>query len=255
MRTSGRFGSVLYEMLAGRPAFSRGTVSDSIAAVLNSEPDWQALPPGLAPNIRRLLERCLEKSPKHRLRDIGDARHELEDAVPAAATPPVEQGSAASAPPPARDMSRRGMLIGGALGLLGLGFGAGALVGGRTRVVTPPSFRRLTFRRGMIRTARFGPDYRTIYYGALWDGDICRVYNMRAESPESAPVTLPPAMPLAISSSGELALALGTHMRGAMPYGTLAKVPLRRRAARAARGRRSTPTGLPTAESSRSSAA
>jgi dipeptidyl aminopeptidase/acylaminoacyl peptidase len=123
-------------------------------------------------------------------------------------------------------MSRRGMLIGGALGLVGLGFGAGALVGGRTRVATLPSFRRLTFRRGMIRTARFGPDYRTIYYGALWDGDICRVYSVRAESPESAPVTLPPATPLAISSSGELALALGTLMRGAMPYGTLAQVPL-----------------------------
>ena len=101
------FGSVLYEMLAGRPAFSRGTVSDSIAAVLNSEPDWQALPPGLAPNIRRLLERCLEKSPKRRLRDIGDARHELEDPVPAAATPPVEQGSAASVPPPARIVAPR----------------------------------------------------------------------------------------------------------------------------------------------------
>ena len=45
------FGSVLYEMLAGRPAFSRGTVSEYIAAVLNSEPDWQALPPGLAPTF------------------------------------------------------------------------------------------------------------------------------------------------------------------------------------------------------------
>ena len=133
------FGCVLYKMLAGRPAFSRGTVSDSIAAVLNSEPDWQALPPGLAPNIRRLLERCLEKSPKRRLRDIGDARHELEDAVSGAATPSVEQGSAASVRAPAR-VSRRGMLIGGALGLLGLGFGAGALVGGRTRVATLPSF-------------------------------------------------------------------------------------------------------------------
>ncbi|HYN08469.1 MAG TPA: protein kinase [Vicinamibacterales bacterium] len=220
------FGCVLYEMLAGRSAFSRGTVSDSIAAVLNSEPDWQALPPGLSPNIRRLLERCLEKSPKRRLRDIGDARHELEDPVPAAATPPVEQSSAASAVPPARRVSRRGMLIGGALGLLGLGFGAGALVGGRPRVATLPSFRRLTFRRGMIRTARFGPDYKTIYYGALWDGDICRVYTVRPESPESAPVTLPPATPLAISSSGELALALGTHMRGIMTYGTLARVPL-----------------------------
>ncbi len=218
------FGSVLYEMLAGRPAFFRGTVSDTIAAVLGSEPDWQALPPGLPPNIRRLLERCLEKSPKRRLRDIGDARHELEDALAAATTPPVEPRSTAAAP--ARGVSRRGMLIGGALGLVGLGFGAGALVGGRTRVATLPSFHRLTFRRGIIRTARFAPDYKTIFYGALWDGDICRVYTVRPDSPESAALNLPPATPLAISRSGELALALGTQFRGIMPYGTLAQVPL-----------------------------
>ena len=211
------FGCVLYEMLAGRPAFSRGTLSDTIAAVLGSEPDWQALPPALAPNIRRLLERCLEKNLKRRLRDIGDARLELEDPAPATAT----------VAPPARSVSRRGMLIGGALGLLGLGFGIGAQSGRRAGIATLPSFHRLTFRRGMIRTARFAPDYKTIYYGALWDGDVCRVYTVRPESPESAPVNhLPPATPLAISSTGELALALGTHQRGIMPYGTLAKVPL-----------------------------
>ena len=109
------------------------------------------------------------------------------------------------------------MLIGGALGLLGLGFGAGALVGGRPRVATLPSFHRLTFRRGIIRTARFAPDYKTIFYGALWDGDICRVYTVRHDSPESAALNLPPATPLAISASGELALALGTQFRGIMP--------------------------------------
>ena len=63
----------------------------------------------------------------------------------------------------------------------------------------------------MIRTARFGPDFQTILYGALWDGDDCRVYTVRADSPESARLALPPATPLAVSSSGELALALGTH--------------------------------------------
>jgi dipeptidyl aminopeptidase/acylaminoacyl peptidase len=78
----------------------------------------------------------------------------------------------------------------------------------------------------MIRTARFGPDYQTILYGALWDDDVCRVYTVRPESPESAPVSLPPGTPLAVSATGELAMALGTHSRGAMTYGTLARVPL-----------------------------
>jgi serine/threonine-protein kinase len=68
------FGCVLFEMLAGRHLFGgAGTVSDAIAAVLKSEPDWQALPANTPPHIRSLLKRCLEKDPRRRLRDIGDA--------------------------------------------------------------------------------------------------------------------------------------------------------------------------------------
>jgi hypothetical protein len=68
------FGCVLFEMLAGRHVFGgAGTVSDAIAAVLKSEPDWQALPASTPPHIRALLKRCLEKDPRRRLRDIGDA--------------------------------------------------------------------------------------------------------------------------------------------------------------------------------------
>jgi Tol biopolymer transport system component len=71
------FGCVLYEMLSGRPAFARDTVSDTIAAVLEREPDWQ-LPAGAGP-VRRLLRQCLEKDPKKRLRDIGDAMALVDD--------------------------------------------------------------------------------------------------------------------------------------------------------------------------------
>jgi len=72
------FGVVLYEMLTGRRAFAGETVSDVIAAVLTREIDWAALPANTPASVRRLLERCLERDPKKRLRDIGDARHELE---------------------------------------------------------------------------------------------------------------------------------------------------------------------------------
>jgi eukaryotic-like serine/threonine-protein kinase len=74
------FGCILYEMLAGRAAFARGTLSDTIANILEHEPDWNALPQ-TTPVVRRLLERCLEKDSKRRLRDIGDARIELEQDV------------------------------------------------------------------------------------------------------------------------------------------------------------------------------
>ena len=75
------FGCVLYEMLAGELAFGGRTMSDRMAAILGQEPRWDRLPEGTPSSVRRLLRRCLEKEQKRRLRDIGEARIELEDAL------------------------------------------------------------------------------------------------------------------------------------------------------------------------------
>ena len=72
------FGCVLYEMLTGRGAFKQETVTDTLAAVIEREPDWSAVPDATPSAIVRLLHRCLEKDPKRRLRDIGDARHDCD---------------------------------------------------------------------------------------------------------------------------------------------------------------------------------
>jgi Tol biopolymer transport system component len=78
------FGCVLYEMLTGRQTFGGATLSDTIAAILDREPEWSALPEATPSTIRRLLRRCLEKDPKRRLRDIGDAQLEfVDDEAPA----------------------------------------------------------------------------------------------------------------------------------------------------------------------------
>jgi serine/threonine protein kinase len=74
------FGCVLFEMLSGKQCFPGETASDSMAAILAKEPDWSVLPPG---SPVRMLRRCLEKEPKRRLRDIGDAFAEAESATPA----------------------------------------------------------------------------------------------------------------------------------------------------------------------------
>ena len=73
------FGVILYEMLTGARLFHGETISDTLAAVLRAEPDWKALPLDEAPELCRLIERCLERNPKQRLRDIGEARIFLQD--------------------------------------------------------------------------------------------------------------------------------------------------------------------------------
>src|SRR5580765_2031472 len=71
-------------MLPSRQASCAATVSDTIVAILDREPAWGALPVHTPPHVRRLLERCLDKDAKRRLRDIGDARIELDDRGPQA---------------------------------------------------------------------------------------------------------------------------------------------------------------------------
>ena len=75
------FGVVLFEMLTGRQLFAGETVSDTIARILERQPDWASLPARTPVRVRELLRRCLEKDAKQRLRDMGDARLELEAAI------------------------------------------------------------------------------------------------------------------------------------------------------------------------------
>jgi hypothetical protein len=74
------FGAVLYEMLAGRRAFTGDDPLDTFTSVLRDPIDLNALPPSTPPSVRRLIGRCLERDAKRRLRDIGEARIVLEDA-------------------------------------------------------------------------------------------------------------------------------------------------------------------------------
>lgn len=226
-------GVVAYEMLAGIPPFRAATLQALVVAHLVQDPAplLQARP-SIPPDLAAIVHRCLEKRAADRFQSAAELVEALDRVVTSAerpAAPPVV--TPAAAPPSAEVMSRRSALkSGAALGLVGAGLiaggGLGYLFARRGGLAESASYHRLTFRRGLIRSARFGPDFRTIYYGALWDGDDCRIYAVRPESPESSPLPLPPAMPLTASSTGELALALGRHDRGIMPYGTLARVPL-----------------------------
>ena len=87
------FGCILYEMLSGRRAFTGETVTDVLAAVISAEPDWSRLPAATPARLRELLARCLQKDANRRLRDIGDARAEI-DLVREGSVPAKRPGAA-----------------------------------------------------------------------------------------------------------------------------------------------------------------
>jgi serine/threonine protein kinase len=107
------FGCLLYEMLTGQRAFTGDTITDTLAGVLEREPDWSALPAGVPASIRRLLIRCLRKDLHRRLHDVSDAILELEDEAL------VPADLAATGAPPSRTW-RRALVSGASVLALGL---------------------------------------------------------------------------------------------------------------------------------------
>jgi serine/threonine protein kinase len=93
------FGCILYEMLTATVPFKGETISDTLANILQTDPEWNALPATMPPNVLVLLRRCLEKEPRRRLRDIGDIAITLEETTielqrPTLQTKVVEAGRA-----------------------------------------------------------------------------------------------------------------------------------------------------------------
>ena len=120
------FGCVLYECLTGDLAFQGETVSDTIAKILERPMDWTALPKQTPPRLRELLERCLERDPKRRLRDIGDARITLEEVRAGRHADADAAAAAAITPEAAAAARRRAAIFALAAGLIGAVLGAAA---------------------------------------------------------------------------------------------------------------------------------
>ena len=74
-------------MLAGKPAFAGDTVVEILGDILKADPDWRALPPETPPAVVSLLKRCLQKDRNRRMRDVADARFQIEEAASEAAAP------------------------------------------------------------------------------------------------------------------------------------------------------------------------
>jgi Tol biopolymer transport system component len=118
------FGCLLYEMLSGRSAFGRETLSDTIASIIEGQPDWSALPNTTPRSVKRLIERCLQKDLKRRLRDIGDARDDLDE----------KSAAERSAPSPTAARSWRAPMT-----VAAVAFVAGAAIGAAWFAQRPPA--------------------------------------------------------------------------------------------------------------------
>jgi serine/threonine protein kinase/Tol biopolymer transport system component len=116
------FGCLLYEMLTGKNSFGGDTVSDTIARIIEREPDWHALPEQTPQGVRQVLRRCLQKDPQRRLHDIADARLEIEETL---ASPLPGMPAAAPPAPESRPVWWRSatLWISIMIGAAGIGFG------------------------------------------------------------------------------------------------------------------------------------
>jgi serine/threonine protein kinase/Tol biopolymer transport system component len=219
-------GAILYEMATGKRAFQRKTGAETLVAIIKEEPEplSQLAPRAPAP-VRWIVERLLAKDPEERYastkdlaRDLKSLRDHLSETSASGGLETVE---------PAR-VRRRGWLVPALLALLvGIGLGFLARTVFAARPSAPIQFRRLTYQRGRIVSARFAPDGQTIVYSASWQGRPVELFSTRADVAESRSLGMPGAAVLSISSTGELAVSLGR--RGIIGYettGTLARVPL-----------------------------
>ncbi len=190
------FGCVLYEMLAAQIPFRGETISDTLANILQTEPNWQALPENTPANIRSLLRRCLEKDPRRRLRDIGDAGIEISETLTDSGSTGALTTAAPEVPRPAG--SQR-MAMGIVLGILLGAMVATAIMWSRKQPTPMPlsSFPiSLPQNQKLMPQIAVSPDgRRMVYVGAV--GASRRLFLreidefMSRELPETEGATMP----------------------------------------------------------------
>ena len=223
------FGSVLYEMATGQRAFAGGSKLSSLSAVLYKDPQpaSQAVA-DVPPELDRVIARCLKKDPERRWQTMADVKVALEEL-----RDEVDASNFAGAIPVPKARSTPHTRLWAGLGVL-----AGVLLGvalhisyERTysRPADPPSFQRLTFRRGDVTSAKFAPG-ETVVYSAEWDGAASTLFSAQPGNHEARALALPRARVLAISPRGEMAILLGGD-----DAGTLSRSVWRRLTARSAR--------------------
>jgi serine/threonine protein kinase/Tol biopolymer transport system component len=235
------FGTVLYEMATGNVAFSGSSTGVMSEAILNRTPPLPStLNAAIPAKFEELILKAIEKDREFRYQTAAELRGDLkrikrnldtsrvrESAIAAASASgtmaAVNPASSSAAP------RRSGFLATAVVAAIALlvGSAAGIFFFHRPVEVSQPTYHPLAFRRGIVRSARFAPDGKTIIYSAAWEGKSLELFTTRPESPQSQELQPAGADILAISPTGEMALSLASRPKEGFIYsGTLARVPL-----------------------------
>jgi eukaryotic-like serine/threonine-protein kinase len=213
-------GAIAYEMLAGRRAFRGDTSVESMNAILKEEPAELPAERPIPPALDRLVRHCLEKRPEDRFQSARDVAFELEGLAASATSSDARRPDAAT-------RRWRRWLWAAALAAATGALVAGAFVAGRqTAPQRIPTYRQITFGRGLAPSGRFTSDGKTVIYGAAWNGGPPEIYSVAIDALESKHLGLPKGHVAAVSPKGELAILLTTEPVLADRPAMLARVPL-----------------------------
>lgn len=192
-------GVVLYEMLSGKSPFQRRSGVETLHAIIHDQP----VPiDGLPASVGLVLRFALQKSPDERFQNARDFGFAL------------SMIGSSSESNPALPAKKRGKA-------------KSSQIVPAAAAAEPPLYRRMTFRRGFIMSARFAPD-GSVIYGAAWEDHPLEIYSSYQTGPEARPLGLVDADVLSVSTTGELAISMGRRFMGVgyATTGTLARVPL-----------------------------
>jgi Tol biopolymer transport system component len=218
------FGSILYEMACGNRAFHGKSAVETLAVIINEEPEpIEKTNPRVPGPLCWIVTRCLAKEPAGRYASTQDLAQELKTVRDHLTEMSGASAAAVWAVAPRRfrlvSLLMAAAVLAGFIGVFFLGRRAG------DRPV--PDFQRLTYRHGTVWSARFVPDGRTIVYGAAWDGAPIRLFSMRTDGRDSTRLELADADVVSVSSMGEIAMLLGRPYAPLSHWvGTLARAPL-----------------------------
>jgi serine/threonine protein kinase/WD40 repeat protein len=224
------FGAVLYEISTSRQAFTGTTTGVILDAILNRAPTPPTrVNPELPDEFAVIVAKALEKDRDLRCQTAAELRADLKRLK---RETELRRRPQLHHPPPEspRSPSRWTkpvwyVLAVATILLIATGF-AGAMFLARRVATAPLSFRQITFRRGIVYSARFTPGVNTIIYSAAWDGNPSDLFSTSDDNPESRSMGLPGAQIAGISSTGEMAVLLRSSAGVFEPSGTLARLPV-----------------------------